>query len=129
MNLSKRSKLLIGLFFSACIVLLFGYSIIYKPHQSIQNQSVSFQGTGVDFKTEVMADETKWNNAIVQIKGTITDKDEMGYMLDESIYCQFEQQKQPNLSIGTTIHLKGRFIGYDDLLEEIKLDNCFLIEE
>ena len=33
-----------------------------------------------------------------------------------------------NLSIGQVIKVKGRFVGYDDLLEELKMDQSQLID-
>jgi len=31
------------------------------------------------------------------------------------------------LNIATQITIKGRVIGFDDLLEQIKLDQCFIL--
>jgi hypothetical protein len=31
--------------------------------------------------------------------------------------------------LASLIKIKGRFIGYDDLLEEIKIDQCIILEQ
>jgi hypothetical protein len=33
-----------------------------------------------------------------------------------------------NLQSNQTVKIKGRFVGYDDLMEELKMDQCQLIE-
>lgn len=112
------------------LIAFMGYSIIYKPHESIENQKVLFLGNADDFKAEIAQGTEKWQNAIVELSGSLSDLNDQGGMLNETIFCQF---KDPNLSKrlkpGMKVTIKGRFIGYDDLLEEIKLDNCIVKNE
>ena len=50
-------------------------------------------------------------------------------MLDHGIYCQLlNASDHKELTAGGEVKIKGRFIGYDDLLEEVKLDQCLIIE-
>ena len=128
MNLSKRAKIVIYLIVLTGLGLFVAYKIIYKPHQTVASQQAAFVGTSEVFKKEVAQNSEKWQNAIVQLNGTITDLDEQGIMMSETIYCQFKNlESLKTLSLETSISIKGRFIGYDDLLEEIKLDNCDII--
>lgn len=129
MNLSKKAKIVLALIILANLGLFIGYKIIYKPHQTVASQQAAFIGLADDFKSEIAYNQEKWQNAIVQLQGMMTDADEQGIMMSETIYCQFSNlESLKSLSSGTEITIKGRFIGYDDLLEEIKLDNCDILK-
>ena len=68
-----------------------------------------------------------WQDKVVVITGAISGTDEKGVILSSSIFCQLKDAtKITDLKIEQTITLKGRVIGYDDLLEELKLDQCII---
>lgn len=129
MNLSKKSKIVIFLLLGAIATAFIGYKIIYKPHPSIETQEIVFKDTAEAFKTTITTNQEKWLNAIVQLNGKITDKDSKGITINSTIYCQLKYIPDlKDLQIRDNLTIKGRFIGYDDLLEEIKLDKCILID-
>ena len=76
----------------------------------------------------IQADFTQWHNKIIQITGTITAIQEEGILLNQDIYCQFDD-KLINAAENEVITLKGRVIGFDELLEEIKLNQCIIIQK
>lgn len=130
MNLSRKTKILLGLIVLINLGLFIGYKIMYKPHQVVAIQQAAFTGLAEDFKKEVAQNPEKWQNAIIQLEGIITGSDEQGVMMNETIYCQFiNLESLQSLSLETPTMIKGRFIGYDDLLEEIKLDKCDIIKD
>jgi hypothetical protein len=47
--------------------------------------------------------------------------------INNKIYCQFESLNN-DLKVNDSVAIKGRCIGFDDLLEEIKLDQCSIIK-
>ena len=129
MNLSRKTK---GLFIastSVIIVLIIINAIIYKPHKKVEDLPTRYTGTALSLRDSIINAPEQWTNAIVLINGNVTTAGVTDCVLDASIFCQFDSIHVP-LTIQTKekIHIKGRFIGYDDLLEEVKLDNCFIIE-
>ncbi len=127
MNLLKRNKILL---FLSAIVIVTGYSTykyIYKPHKTIEDYEVKFVGTSEAFLKKVKEDAIVWQNVVVELSGTITSKDENGITMNTSIYCQFKKSASiSQLKTGQKIEIKGRVIGYDDLLDEIKLDQTII---
>jgi len=123
MSLSKKNKITLIILI---VVILAGYSTYkytYQPHKSIDEIAVKFSGSSQDFLEKVKTEATPWQDVIVQLTGTITAIDKKGITLINSIYCQLEKgNTTTNLKAGQTITVKGRMIGFDDLLEEIKLD-------
>ena len=47
--------------------------------------------------------------------------------IENTVFCQFTNQIKTTALKGSKIKIKGRFIGYDDLLEQVKIDQSILI--
>lgn len=126
MNWLKRNKFLVVLF----ILLIVGYSAYkyaYKPHKTIEELKIDFEGSSTDFLQKVSQNFSEWNTKVVQLSGKVTAIDENGISLENQIYCQLKNT-DARLSIkeNDNIQIKGRVIGYDDLLDELKLEQCIL---
>jgi hypothetical protein len=65
-------------------------------------------------------------NKTVQISGKVTNVVDNVITLDEKVSCQLQVSKK--VGVGSQIIIKGRVTGYDDLLEELKLDQCLIVE-
>jgi hypothetical protein len=129
MSLSKKSKtLLLGLL----IIVIATYSVYkytYKPHKTIDDIELKFSGNATDFLSKIKEDNTVFNDAVVQIKGEITSIDGQAINLKNAIFCQMDSiVSLSELKVGQKVEVKGRMIGYDDLLEETKLDKTIIIK-
>lgn len=127
MNLSKKSKWILNILVLGCITFYTVYRYAYKPHKTIEKLEIEYNGTSHNFIEKVKEDASIWNNKIVLLRGIITSKEDKGITLNSGIYCQFREAiNSSKLKEGSPISLKGRVIGYDDLLEELKLDQCII---
>ena len=127
MSLSKKSKIFFGIVIVGIITATVVYFYAMQPPKQIESKKVDFTGSSDSFLSEVQKDFAVWQDKVVLLTGTITTADENGIILSNQIYCQFREDVdktaiQPNQEI----KLKGRVIGYDDLLEELKLDQCII---
>ena len=66
-------------------------------------------------------------NQVVQFRGKITGFDSLLVIMDHRLICKPDSTMVDDLSIGDSTTLKGRCIGYDDLLEELRLDHVVKI--
>tara|TARA_B100000405_G_scaffold131991_1_gene92353 strand:- start:28 stop:426 length:399 start_codon:yes stop_codon:yes gene_type:complete len=66
-------------------------------------------------------------NQVVQFRGKITGFDSLLVIMDHRLICNPDSMMVDDLSIGDSTTLKGRCIGYDDLLEELRLDHVVKI--
>ena len=66
-------------------------------------------------------------NQVVQFRGKITGFDSLLVIMDHRLICNSDSMMVDDLSIGDSTTLKGRCIGYDDLLEELRLDHVVKI--
>lgn len=126
---SKKNKLLLLIPVLLIAIATLAYSMMYKPHKTTEEQDAVFTGAVGDFQNQLNMDAQKWQNAIVELNGPVTEIDGKGVMLNGNSYCQFSEPAQlSGIQQNQQIKIKGRFIGYDELLEEIKLDQCILVK-
>jgi hypothetical protein len=123
MSLQKCKTLFIVLF-SFVLIGFGGYSYIYKSHKSIESAKVNYNGSSIVFLNEVKENTSLWLDKTIVLTGTISQIDENGIILDNSVYCQFKKTENSKLSNQTQITIKGNMIGYDDLHQEVKLNQC-----
>jgi hypothetical protein len=127
MNLLKKNKTVVILILLG-IGLWSAYQYVFAAPLTTNEITAEFQGKAEDFKHLIQTDFTQWHNKIIQITGTITAIQEEGILLNQDIYCQFDD-KLINAAENEVITLKGRVIGFDELLEEIKLNQCIIIQK
>jgi len=129
MSLSRKSKVAIS---TLVILLIIGYlamNYTYKPHKTLEEREVKFNGEVKDFSQKVSVNVDQWQDMAVVLVGTVTAMDENGFVLEEKVFCQFKEKTEiEKIKKGQTLKIKARMIGYDDLLEEIKLDQTIIIE-
>ncbi|WP_348718856.1 hypothetical protein [Tenacibaculum sp. 190130A14a] len=103
------------------------YTYVYKPHKTIEELNSSYKGSSEDFLEKASSNFNEWNSKVVELTGKITGLDSEGITLNNQIFCQFKTPTLiTTLNLNQNITIKGHVIGYDDLLEELKLNQCIL---
>lgn len=127
-----KKKILI--LFTLLIVSLFvGYNYIYKSHRNIAVEKaeyiVSVNGLVDDFNQNDSLSNVKYLDKTIDLKGRITNIDlsSNSIMIDDKMNVIFTDSIPKNISENQTINVKGRFIGYDDILKEFKMDQVSII--
>ena len=119
----KRITILIVLIIAGIL----GYNYIYQDHRDIAHEIAQFKLTaeaiGASFLENSSQAETKYLNTTIEVSGHITEMDDKTITLDDRVFCQFADATQ-GIDKTSKIIIKGRVIGYDDLLEQVKLDQC-----
>lgn len=117
----------------AILLLAFaGYKYIYQEHRDIQKEAAEFvlASTTIanDFSQNTTEAEKKYLNKTIEISGVVTEINQKDLTLNNRIFCQFNDTRNNTLNINDPITIKGRCIGYDDLLELVKIDQSTIIE-
>jgi len=109
-----------------------GYNYVYKDARNISEETPEFIISGDTLKEELINNQDlvvkKYLDKTIQVSGIISLIDKDLVILDGYITTQITSIKKP-LNIGEKVVIKGRFIGYDELLEELKLDQCTIIKK
>jgi hypothetical protein len=127
--MSKKVKFLIVLI-AIIVIGCFGYNyIMTSGARDIQTEKSEYTTSATDvfaeFSTNTETATTKYLNKTVEISGKVTNVGENVITLEEKVSCQLQVSEK--VTIGSQINIKGRVTGYDDLLEELKLDQCLII--
>jgi hypothetical protein len=127
-----KKKILIFLAFLALLTFA-GYRFLYKEHRDISSEDADFTLTVQDlhqqFSTDTSAN-SKYADKTIVVEGKITSVDAEGnsITIDEKLSAVMKDKISPETAVAKTIRIKGRFVGYDDLLEELKMDQSTIIE-
>ena len=123
--MKKRIALLLLIIFS-----FLTYRYVFKDHRIIENETAEFIVSATDIAQEFSINpinaETKYLNKTIEVTGVISEFSPLQITLNEKVFCQFDNKITSN-KINQKTTVKGRFIGFDSLLEEIKLDKCHII--
>ena len=79
-----------------------------------------------EFKSNTEVSNKKYLEKAVAITGKITAVNDNEIILNNTIVCNLKN-KNKNLKNVENVTIKGRIVGYDDLMGDIKLDNCFVV--
>lgn len=125
----KKKVILIGIVILAIIV-YFGYNYVMAPPKDISKSKVDIEITATEFAKEFSANEkiatNKYQEKVVEVKGEITSVEKNSITIDGKVTCGFENSIE--LNKGDQVKVKGLFIGFDEMFEEVKLDKCSLIK-
>lgn len=134
--MNKELKFRLGLsiiliLISAIVVLNF---YVYQSHRDINAEKVAFETSvselsqrfinNIDSSTVIYADQT------ISIYGNVTalDLKQNTITLDNKLIATTSKEEINRIKTGELIKLKGRFIGYDELFNELRMDQCTIEE-
>lgn len=108
------------------------YGYIYQDHRDIESEAPEFVLSSDKiaslFSENPSASEQKFLNKTVEVSGLISEVNSNEITIDDKVFCQFTENISNTIKPNSNIKIKGRVIGYDDLLEQVKLDQCAIIE-
>lgn len=127
-------KVKLSILFLLLIVIVAGvYFYTYKEHRDIAAEKESYTIVVSRFFSEFQTDEVKANgkylNKTIEVTGTLSSVDvaTKSIVINEKLFATFKEMPSQTLLVNDKIKIKGRFIGYDALVEELKMDQCVLI--
>ena len=127
MFLSKKNKLFVLVMLAITSIGFTFYQYSFKPPVKISEKKIDFVGSSTELLNKIQKEGNQWQDKVVIISGKITKLDSQGIMISPNIYCQFLGSIfSKKIQLNDTISVKGRVIGYDDLFEELKLDQCLI---
>jgi len=113
------------------IGLLGASSYYYVMHGGERNLSseetaftVSSKNITQEFATNIEMSNKKYLEKAIAIKGIVTKITGKEIIIDNTIVCNLKEL-DATIQKDQAITLKGRVVGYDDLMGELKLDQCF----
>lgn len=130
--MKKKNLLLLALALAATATawLLYQYTF-NSSHRDISSETASAEVSAQSLQEAFLADETaasaNYLDQVVAVSGTITDIEDQSLTLDDLVLVGMENTNNESMATGTSVTIKGRCIGFDELLEMVKIDQATLI--
>ncbi|MCP2025314.1 hypothetical protein L1276_000454 [Flavobacterium sp. HSC-32F16] len=129
----KKTALIIAIVFIAVSAgIYFYYGYLFKEARNIESEAPDFSITAVklleDYNSNPKTADSLYLNKTIEITGTVTKETDSVITLENTVFCLLTQKIKTSL-INTKVTVKGKCIGYDELFEEVKLDQCTVINK
>jgi hypothetical protein len=131
--MSEKIKIILFALITIGLIGFFAYN--YVMHGGVRNlttEKTNFSVTAAsiisEFTTNIETANKKYLEKAVAIKGKVTASDGNEVILDGIVICNFKSQDS-SIKKDQLLTVKGRVVGYDDLMGELKLDQCFIIKK
>lgn len=112
-------------------LIFFGvYKYMFRAPEDVSKANIDFTVSATEFVEEFSNDlassEKKYHEAIIVVEGIVTEIESEGITINEGVFCKLSSIE--NIKIDSKIKIKGLYIGFDDLFEIVKIDQCSVIE-
>ena len=127
--MNKKFRIIVFSIVLIGIVAFTGYNyVMYGGARNLSSEetayTVSSKNIANEFSSNIETANKKYLEKAIAIKGTITQINGSQVIIDDSIICNLKDIDSSILK-NQVVTLKGRVVGYDDLMGELKLDQCF----
>ena len=129
--MKKKILIISALILVAAVVV--GYNIIYKDHRDIKTEEAEFTLTANKLFAEFSANEpqatAKYADKTIVVSGQVTSVDKAsGTVTIDEIVSATMLDKSADVPEKSQVKIKGRVVGFDDLLGELKMDQVTIIK-
>ena len=101
-------------------------------HRNIANEKATITLSANEFYSHFENDEalatTNYLDKVVKTKGKITLVEDNAVVLNNQVQVNFNSKEALKLKKGELLTVKGRCVGYDELLEMVKVDQATVIK-
>lgn len=130
--MSRKRKIIIVVFLIAVLSGLYGYNyVMHGGARDLASEETDFKVSSDtilnEFTSNIDASNKKYLEKAVVIEGVVTSVKGLQVILDKSIICNLKVDDN-TISEDRKMIIKGRVVGYDDLMGELILDQCFTIK-
>ncbi len=130
--MNKKSKIIVVLVVLVVVgyftlLLVKDYMVNNLGKRDVKSEAAAFTLKSKDIIAEFTANadaaNKKYLEKPVAVSGVVSSAKEKEVILDGTVNCGFTVA-DASMKEGQSVTIKGRVVGYDDLLGELKLDQC-----
>jgi hypothetical protein len=126
----KNAKAIAALILAGLLVLAIAvYYLWNKPHRNFSAESASFSLSAVElvksYQNDPSLSDSLYVGQLVAVTGEILELTDKSILLSPGVYLNLDStQNFDPLVLGQQITLVGRVLIYDEIYEEVKMDNA-----
>jgi hypothetical protein len=120
----------IGVVFVVVAIMgILGYNYLYQDHMEVASSDASSSFTTSElivlFTDNNASNDIRALDQVIEVSGIATDKTAASITLDDQVFIELSNSHK--IEVNRPYTIKGRCLGYDDLLEEVKVDQAIFI--
>ena len=113
-----------------CLIFFGVYKYLFRAPEDVSKATINFTVEATEFVEEfsndLVSSEKKYHEAILIVEGIVTEVEAEGITLNEGVFCKLTSTEK--ITVNTAIKVKGLYIGFDDLLGIVKIDQSSIVE-
>ncbi|KAF2516640.1 OB-fold protein [Flavobacterium foetidum] len=106
---------------------IYVYGIVFKEARNIESEapdcSITAKKLLDDYNSNTKKADSSYLNKTIEITGKATKETDSVIILENGVFCLFKERLNTKM-IDQKITIKGKCIGYDELFQEVKIDQC-----
>lgn len=128
---AKKKYILLSIALLLIILSIATYNYMYQEHRNIATENVSFNVSASQLNSDLSAPDKALDyiDKVVQIHGIVTAVEQNAVVIDDKVQVSFIENVSKGISTQKQITIKGRCVGYDELLELVKIDQATLVDD
>jgi hypothetical protein len=123
-------KALLIFLIAATIITLITYFYLYKGHRDVAETEATSSYTAAAllavFQDEDLENDKQALDQVINVTGTVSAQQDSLLTLENAVFIQM--QKPVKVKLNNQVTVKGRCLGYDGLLQEIKIDQAIILK-
>ena len=82
-----------------------------------------------EYRSDIAKANSKYLNKVLSIEGELTRTEPNLLIIDHGVTCTLDSTQMIDRypALGTSLTIKGRCVGYDELLEEVRIDHVSVL--
>jgi hypothetical protein len=129
MKRKKTATIIVTLLVLASAGIYFYYGFLFKEARNIASELPSLRTSATNLTNDYNSNQEKsdslYLNKTIEVTGKVTKETDSVVVIDNTVFCLFIQKKKNKL-LYSQVTVKGKCIGYDELFQEVKLDQCII---
>ena len=125
--MSKKTKIIAFLLVIVLVASFTWLYVFYGGARDLATEESEFTLSSKvitgEFASDVAKATLKYSDKAIVISGKVTAVSDSTVTIDNTIICNFKIP-DTNIKNEQSISVKGRLVGFDDLMGELKLDQC-----
>lgn len=129
MKRKKTAIVIAGLLLAVSAGIYLYYGVVFKEARNIESEMPDFSIAATkliyDYNSNPEKADSLYLNKTIEITGKVTKETDSVVILENNVFCLFTQKTKDRL-INSKVTVKGKCIGYDELFQEVKIDQCII---
>lgn len=127
----NRKPLFLSVILILIAIAIMAYNYVYQDHRDIETEAPAYTLSAIELSVAFQKEETiatqRYLNKTMVVKGILRNSEAETLTLEPNIFFALSKNQSVSEPTEGVIKIKGRCIGYDSLLEEIKFDQAVII--